>query len=72
MTSLAFSLGVPPLALASGAGAGAQNAIGFAVLGGVAAGTLLVISLLPVFYVVVARRDPRPRPAPQARVPEDM
>jgi len=69
MTSLAFGLGVLPLALASGAGAGAQNAIGVAVLGGVTAGTFLGIAFVPVFYVVVARRDPPPRTVAQARSP---
>ncbi|MBZ5708060.1 efflux RND transporter permease subunit [Nannocystis pusilla] len=71
MTSLAFGLGVLPLALSSGAGAGAQNAIGIAVLGGVTAGTLLGIILVPVFYVVVARRDPPPRTVAQVPVPGD-
>ncbi len=63
MTSLAFGLGVLPLALSQGAGAGAQNAIGIAVLGGVAAGTVFGLALVPVFYVVIARRDPTPKPA---------
>ena len=61
MTSLAFVLGVLPLALANGAGAGAQNAIGIAVIGGVAAGTILGVLFTPIFYVVIARRDPKPR-----------
>jgi multidrug efflux pump len=56
MTSLAFILGVLPLALSSGAGAGAQNAIGIAVIGGVVAGTVLGVLLVPVFYVVIARQ----------------
>jgi hydrophobe/amphiphile efflux-1 (HAE1) family protein len=64
MTSLAFILGVLPLALSSGAGAGAQNAIGIAVIGGVVAGTVLGVLLVPVFYVVVAYKDPRPLAAP--------
>ncbi|MFO6419156.1 efflux RND transporter permease subunit [Hylemonella sp. W303a] len=53
MTSLAFALGVLPLALASGAGAGSQNAIGTGVLGGVIAATVLGIFFVPVFFVVV-------------------
>ncbi len=56
MTSLAFILGVLPLALSRGAGAGAQNAIGIAVIGGVVAGTVLGILLVPAFYVVMARK----------------
>jgi len=55
MTSLAFCLGVLPLALASGAGAGAQRAIGTGVVGGVLAGTFLGIFFIPVFYVIVQR-----------------
>ena len=55
MTSLAFGLGVLPLALASGAGAGAQRAIGTGVVGGVLAGTFLGIFFIPVFYVVIQR-----------------
>ncbi len=55
MTSLAFGLGVVPLAISTGAGAGGQNAIGIGVLGGVVAGTLLAITFVPVFFVVVLR-----------------
>ncbi|MFA6962019.1 MAG: efflux RND transporter permease subunit [Opitutaceae bacterium] len=55
MTSLAFGLGVVPLAIASGAGSGSQNSIGTGVLGGVLAATFLAIFLIPVFYVVVTR-----------------
>jgi multidrug efflux pump len=53
MTSLAFMLGVLPLALATGAGSGAQNAIGFAVLGGMLASTLVGIFFVPVFFVLI-------------------
>ena len=55
MTSLAFGLGVLPLALATGAGAGAQRAIGTGVVGGMLAGTFLGIFFVPLFYVVVQR-----------------
>jgi multidrug efflux pump len=55
MTSLAFGLGVLPLALASGAGSGAQRAIGTGVLGGMLAGTLLGIFFVPLFFVVIER-----------------
>jgi multidrug efflux pump len=55
MTSLAFGLGVLPLALASGAGSGAQRAIGTGVLGGMIAGTLLGLFFIPLFFVVVER-----------------
>jgi hydrophobe/amphiphile efflux-1 (HAE1) family protein len=55
MTSLAFGLGVLPLALARGAGSGSQNSVGTGVLGGMLSATFLAIFLIPVFYVVVAR-----------------
>ncbi len=55
MTSLAFMLGVLPLAVASGAGSGAQNAIGFAVLGGMVASTLVGVFFVPAFFVLVRR-----------------
>jgi len=55
MTSLAFGLGVLPLALASGAGSGAQRAIGIGVLGGMLVGTGLGLVFIPLFFVVVER-----------------
>jgi HAE1 family hydrophobic/amphiphilic exporter-1 len=53
MTSLAFGFGVLPLALTTGAGAGAQNAIGTGVLGGMVTATVLVIIFSPLFFVVI-------------------
>ncbi|MES2156886.1 MAG: efflux RND transporter permease subunit [Pseudomonadota bacterium] len=55
MTSLAFIFGVLPLALSSGAGAGGQNAIGWAVVGGMLSATVLAIFFVPVFFTVVKR-----------------
>ena len=55
MTSLAFGLGVVPLAIATGAGAKAQNAIGIGVLGGVATSTFIGIFMVPAFYLIVRR-----------------
>ena len=55
MTSLAFILGVSPLALSTGAGSGGQNAIGTGVIGGMLSATVLAIFLVPVFFVVVLR-----------------
>jgi multidrug efflux pump len=55
MTSLAFVLGVLPLAIASGAGSGGQNAIGTGVVGGMLSATFLAIFLVPVFFVIVLR-----------------
>ncbi|MBW6400670.1 efflux RND transporter permease subunit [Roseomonas sp. HJA6] len=70
MTSLAFGLGVVPLAIATGAGAGGQNAIGVGVLGGVAAGTVLAISFVPIFFLVVLRLfRTRRRPAAETPTP---
>jgi multidrug efflux pump subunit AcrB len=64
MTSLAFVLGVLPLALANGAGAGSQNAIGFAVMGGMISATALAILFVPVFFALIARPVKPPVPAP--------
>nr|WP_314466399.1 efflux RND transporter permease subunit [uncultured Novosphingobium sp.] len=55
MTSLAFVFGVLPLAVSTGAGAGGQNAIGRAVVGGMLSATILAIFLVPMFFVVVSR-----------------
>jgi multidrug efflux pump subunit AcrB len=55
MTSLAFGFGVLPLALTRGAGAGAQNAIGTGVLGGMVTATVLVIVFAPLFYVLIEK-----------------
>jgi len=55
MTSLAFGLGVMPLAIANGAGSGAQRAIGTGVLGGMILGTLLGLFFIPLFFVVIER-----------------
>jgi len=55
MTSLAFGFGVLPLALTTGAGAGAQNAIGTGVLGGMVTATVLVVIFAPLFYVLIER-----------------
>ena len=53
MTSLAFGFGVLPLAIATGAGSGAQRAIGTGVLGGMIVGTSLGVFFIPLFFVVV-------------------
>jgi multidrug efflux pump len=55
MTSLAFGFGVLPLAVATGAGSGAQRAIGTGVLGGMIAGVALGIFFIPLFFVTVER-----------------
>ena len=63
MTSLAFMAGVLPLAIATGAGAASQHAIGTGVIGGMLAATILAIFFVPLFFVgvrrwTVARRRP--------------
>jgi HAE1 family hydrophobic/amphiphilic exporter-1 len=66
MTSLAFGCGVLPLAIATGAGAGAQVAIGTSVLGGMLTATFLAIFFIPLFYVLVVQalgRKKRPATA---------
>ena len=55
MTSLAFGFGVLPLAVTTGAGAGAQNAIGTGVLGGMVTATVLVVIFAPFFFVLIEK-----------------
>ena len=62
MTSLAFILGVLPLAFATGASSAAQNAIGIGVMGGMIAATVLGVFFVPLLFVIVAGRG-RPRAA---------
>ena len=68
MTSIAFGLGVLPLAISSGAGSGSQNAIGVGVLGGMLSATFLGIFFVPLFFVLVrgyfSRRKATPAPLP--------
>ena len=55
MTSLAFTIGVVPLVISSGAGAGSRHAIGTGVLGGMIAATCIAIFFIPLFYNWLAR-----------------
>jgi len=55
MTSLAFILGVLPLAVADGAGSGAQNSIGIGVMGGMISATVLGVFFIPLLFVIVRR-----------------
>jgi multidrug efflux pump len=68
MTSLAFILGVLPMATARGAGSGSQNAIGIGVMGGMIAATLIGVFFVPLLFVIVRRVTGRlaRRPAPVA------
>ena len=59
MTSFAFILGVFPLVIATGAGAGARRSIGIAVFSGMIASTCLVVVFVPSFYVVMQRFEER-------------
>ncbi len=73
MTSLAFMLGVMPLAIATGAGAGGRTAIGTGVIGGMLTATILAIFLVPVFFVTVLAlfkpKTPHRQPAAAAGLP---
>src|SRR5512144_3093931 len=68
MTSFAFILGMLPMALASGAGAASQQALGTVVVGGMLASTLFAIPFVPVFYIVMQRISER-RGARKAEAP---
>ena len=62
MTSLAFMLGVLPLARATGVGANAQNAIGIVVLGGMMLSTVIGAVLVPPLYLAIRRFGRKPQP----------
>jgi multidrug efflux pump subunit AcrB len=64
MTSLAFVLGVLPLMLSTGAGAGARRSMGTGVVGGMLAATFIATLFIPLFFVLVARRA-KPRHSTQ-------
>jgi multidrug efflux pump subunit AcrB len=71
MTSLAFVLGVLPLAIASGAGAGARRSMGTGVVGGMLAATFIATVFVPLFFVLLARRQKMGEklpPEPEAEV----
>ena len=75
MTSMAFGLGVLPLAIASGAGSASQRAIGTGVLGGMLTGTALAVFFVPVFFVVVRgffKGSERQRMLHAHQMPADM
>ena len=56
MTSLAFVLGVTPLAISGGAGAGSRHSIATGVIGGMLAATFIATIFIPLFFVIVSRR----------------
>jgi len=72
MTSMAFVLGVFPLAVSDGAGSGSQHAIGTGVIGGMLSATFLAIFLIPMFFVIVRSKFSQDNTAPsgmQAQTP---
>jgi multidrug efflux pump len=70
MTSLAFTLGVVPLAIATGPSAASQNAIGTGVLGGMISATILAIFFVPAFFVFVLKVMRTKRPVEEEDVEE--
>jgi multidrug efflux pump len=64
MTSLAFVLGVLPLAISNGAGSSSQHAIGTGVIGGMLTATFLAVFMIPMFYVVIREKFSRDGAAP--------
>ncbi|MGI2032132.1 multidrug efflux RND transporter permease subunit [Rhizobium panacihumi] len=74
MTSLAFTLGVVPMAIATGASAASQNAIGTGVLGGMISATILAIFFVPAFFVFIMRlfsKNARQEPLEASKKKED-
>src|SRR5690606_28587202 len=71
MTSLAFILGVTPLAFSSGAGSAARQSVGTGVMGGMLAATFLAIFFVPLFFRLISdarwkRSEPRAAAEPEA------
>ncbi|MBU2342248.1 MAG: efflux RND transporter permease subunit, partial [Alphaproteobacteria bacterium] len=64
MTSLAFSMGMVPLVLSSGAGAASRIAVGTGVMGGMIAATAIGIFIIPALYLLVRQRLSRQEPVP--------
>jgi multidrug efflux pump len=63
MTSLAFILGVVPLAISTGAGSASRHSIGTGVIGGMLAATFIATFFIPMFYRLIAWRNPKYKPA---------
>ena len=70
MTSLAFTMGMVPLVLASGAGAASRIAVGTGVAGGMIAATVLGIFLIPMLYLLVRRNISRKQPSAAGHIEE--
>lgn len=69
MTSIAFIMGVTPLAISDGAGSASQNAIGIGVIGGMLSATFLAIFFVPLFFVIIEKHFGK---KPQAAAPEEV
>ena len=69
MTSLAFVLGVLPLAIANGAGSGSENAVGRGVIGGMLTATFLAPFLIPMFFLVITEKVFKPKRAAAPATP---
>src|SRR5690606_7274830 len=70
MTSLAFTMGMVPLVLASGAGAASRAAVGTGVMGGMIAATVFGIFLIPMLYLLVRRNISRKQPVAAGHLEE--
>ena len=55
MTSLAFTVGVLPLAISNGAGAASKHSIGTGVIGGMLAATFIAIVFIPLFFILISK-----------------
>ena len=69
MTSLAFILGVLPLAISTGAGSASRHSIGTGVIGGMLAATLLAILFVPLFFRLMTSERPAPQPSDPVPAP---
>jgi multidrug efflux pump len=71
MTSLAFILGVLPLAISTGAGSASRHSIGTGVIGGMLAATFIAILFVPLFFRLLTRRRKAAKPAVESVEPAD-
>jgi multidrug efflux pump len=71
MTSLAFILGVLPLAISTGAGSASRHSIGTGVIGGMLAATFIAILFVPLFFRLLTRRRKTAKPVVQSVEPAD-
>jgi hydrophobic/amphiphilic exporter-1 (mainly G- bacteria), HAE1 family len=72
MTSIAFILGIIPLAFAHGDGAQSRISLGTAVLGGMVVSTIMNLAIVPVLYIVVVELTERKKPKRGAPKTQDL